>query len=94
MTNGNGWAFEKPKPIEALYKMLEAHALRTGCNFIENEKSYKLFNLPKGNYRRYWGNFEDYSYAFDLITKRDSSIDKSLRSLFRANRKKHQIKIR
>jgi hypothetical protein len=81
----------KNQPIEALYKMLATHPLRKDYNHIATERDYKLFNLPKGLYTRYMGNFEDYSFGFDILTTKGDAVDKKLASLFRSNRRKHAI---
>lgn len=87
--NGNGFANEKPKKIEALYEMLETHPLRADYNHVATERKYKIHNLPKGVYTHYMGNFEDYSYGFDILTTKGGTVDKKLASLFRANRRKY-----
>lgn len=79
---------DKNRPIEDLYKMLETYPLRKDYNHIESENG-TLFGLRKGKYHRFLGNFEDYTFAFDIIVKVGSKYDKELTRLFKKNRRKY-----
>lgn len=80
---------DKNRPIEVLYEMLETHPLRKDYNYISKEDG-RLFDLRKGEYRRYIGNFEDYTFAFDIVAKVGGLEDKKLNSLFVKNRRKYK----
>ena len=43
----------------------------------------------KGKYHRYIGNFEDYTFSFDILAKEGSPEDNTLGRLFRSNRRKY-----
>lgn len=83
---------DENRPIEALYEMLRTHPLRKEYNSISKlDASYKkLFNLRKGEYRRYLGNFEDYTFSFDIIASIGGKEDKMLNSLFIENRRHYK----